>query len=208
MENISLFVLSRCAELGKKVRLQFSRAEYFSSVYWVILIFSRAEYFSSVWWWLIHTRLNNFRSIFHPFANDCYTWLNNLRSIFHPFADDWYTNLAEQSQEWLKSAIGKICTISPSCSLILRASQHFGTFFATNHSGQGCISCGTCSYPELTEDHVLTSAYENQSAPKLENRKTSPCSPCAPNLLHVLVSRIPGYHNLCSPGQGLALGFL
>ena len=40
---------------------------------------------------------------------------------------------------------------------------------------------------------------ENQSAPKLENRKTSPCSPCAPNLPHVLVSRIPGYHNLCSP---------
>ena len=40
---------------------------------------------------------------------------------------------------------------------------------------------------------------ENQSAPKLENRKTSPCSPCALNLLHVLVSRILGYHNLCSP---------
>ena len=40
---------------------------------------------------------------------------------------------------------------------------------------------------------------ENQSAPKLKNRKTSPCSPCAPNLLHVLLSRIPGYHNLCSP---------
>ena len=38
---------------------------------------------------------------------------------------------------------------------------------------------------------------ENQSAPKLENRKTSPCSPCAPNLLHV--SRTIGYHNLCSP---------
>ena len=42
---------------------------------------------------------------------------------------------------------------------------------------------------------------ENQSAPKLENRKTSPFSPCAPNLLHVLISRIPGYHNLCSPGS-------
>ena len=26
-------------------------------------------------------------------------------------------------------------------------------------SQQGCISCVTCSYPELTEDHVLTSAY-------------------------------------------------
>ena len=24
---------------------------------------------------------------------------------------------------------------------------------------QGCIFCLTCSYPELTEDHVLTSAY-------------------------------------------------
>jgi len=124
---------------------------------------------------------------------------------------------------------------------------------------QGCISCVTCSYPELTEDHVLTSACvkifrtvtrnavnkggcqkrfsgfcplrgclkekrlfltslkqicneylikfsENQSAPKLENRKTSPCSPCAPNLLHVLVSRIPGYHNLCSPGGRILPG--
>ena len=40
----------------------------------------------------------------------------------------------------------------------------------------------------------------NQSAPKLENRKTSPCSPCAPNLLHVLVSWILGY-NLCSPAE-------
>ena len=27
------------------------------------------------------------------------------------------------------------------------------------YSTQGCISCGTCSYLELTEDHVLTSAY-------------------------------------------------
>ena len=42
---------------------------------------------------------------------------------------------------------------------------------------------------------------ENQSAPRLENRKTSPCSPCAPHLLHVLVSRILRYHNLCSPGM-------
>ena len=33
------------------------------------------------------------------------------------------------------------------------------------------------------------------------NRNTSPCSPCAPNLLHMLVSRILGYHNLCSPGS-------
>ena len=51
-----------------------------------------------------------------------------------------------------------------------------------------------------TCNEYLTKFSENQSAPKLENRKTSLCSPCAPNLLHVLVSRIPGYHNLCSPG--------
>ena len=50
-----------------------------------------------------------------------------------------------------------------------------------------------------TCNEYLIKFSENQSAPKLENRKTSPCSPCAPNLLHVLVSQIPGYHNLCSP---------
>ena len=50
-----------------------------------------------------------------------------------------------------------------------------------------------------TCNEYLIKFSENQSAPKLENRKTSPCSPCAPDLLHVLVSRIPGYHNLCSP---------
>ena len=112
---------------------------------------------------------------------------------------------------------------------------------ATTRLLQGCIFRLTCPYFELTEDHVLTSAYvrifrtvtrnavnksvwrkkdyswiildfplqtcneylfkfsENQSAPKLEIRKTSPFSPCALNLLHVLISRIPGYHNLCSP---------
>ena len=42
---------------------------------------------------------------------------------------------------------------------------------------------------------------ENQSAPRLENRKISRCSPCASNLLHVLLSRIVGQHNLCSPTQ-------
>ena len=50
-----------------------------------------------------------------------------------------------------------------------------------------------------TCNEYLIKFSENQSAPKLENRKTSPCSPCALNLLHLLVSRIPGYHNLCSP---------
>ena len=31
--------------------------------------------------------------------------------------------------------------------------------FKINRWGQGCSFCLTCSYPELTEDHVLTSAY-------------------------------------------------
>ena len=43
-----------------------------------------------------------------------------------------------------------------------------------------------------TCNEYLIKFSENQSAPKLENRKTSPCSPCAPNLLHVLLSRIVG----------------
>ena len=33
------------------------------------------------------------------------------------------------------------------------------TIAMLDHNDQGCISCLTCSYPELTEDHVLTSAY-------------------------------------------------
>ena len=45
---------------------------------------------------------------------------------------------------------------------------------------------------------------ENQSAPKLENtsvenRRTSPCSPRAPNLLNVLPSRMVGWNDLCTP---------
>ena len=47
-----------------------------------------------------------------------------------------------------------------------------------------------------TCNEYLIKFSENQSAPKLEKRKTSPC---VPNLLRVLVSRILGYHNLCSP---------
>ena len=42
---------------------------------------------------------------------------------------------------------------------------------------------------------------ENQSAPKLENRKTSPCSPCAPNILDVLPSRMVGWNKLCNPAN-------
>ena len=45
---------------------------------------------------------------------------------------------------------------------------------------------------------------KNQSAPKLENRRTpqwttSPCSPRAPDLLHVLPSRMVGWSELCNP---------
>ena len=39
-------------------------------------------------------------------------------------------------------------------------SKYFACLSAfREYEGQGCISCGTCSYPKLTEDHVLTSAY-------------------------------------------------
>ena len=105
---------------------------------------------------------------------------------------------------------------------------------------QGCIFRLTCSHPELTKDHVLTSAYVkifrtvtrnavnksvwrkkdcswlplNKHAMNIwlsflrirahlswRTGKTSPCSPRAPNLLHVLPSRMVGWHDLCSPGH-------
>ena len=49
---------------------------------------------------------------------------------------------------------------------------------------------------------------ENQSAPKLENRKTSSCSPRAPNLLHVLPPRMIGWNELCSLGSSLVICLL
>ena len=52
-----------------------------------------------------------------------------------------------------------------------------------------------------TCNEYLIKFSENQSAPKLENRKTSPCSPRAPNLLHVLPSRMVGWNDLCTPGR-------
>ena len=56
----------------------------------------------------------------------------------------WFYNV---NRRWLiGSSWGRwnFATIEVKCSLSLR---------------QGCIFCLTCSYPELTEDHVLTSAY-------------------------------------------------
>ena len=78
---------------------------------------------------------------------------------------------------------------------------------------------------ELTKDHVLNMQWislfkhqpehgsprtraqfsENKSAPKLENRKKSPCPPRAPNLLHVLPSRMVGWNELCNPGMSKCL---
>ena len=124
--------------------------------------------------------------------------------------------------------------IKPKFQPLIRFCQglsiRYAITFGSEPPTQGCIFRLTCSHPELTEDHVLTSAYvrifrnvtrnavnkcwkekrlfltslkqtcneylikfsENQSSPEFENRKTSPYSPCAPNLLHVLVSWILG----------------
>ena len=59
---------------------------------------------------------------------------------------------------------------------------------------QGCLKEKRLFLTSLKQtcNEYLIKFSGNQSAPKLENRKTSPCSPCAPNLLH-------GYRNLCSP---------
>ena len=50
-------------------------------------------------------------------------------------------------------------------------------------------------------------AYYTQSAPKLENRKTSPCSPRTPNSLHMLPSRMVGWNELCNPDLDIIESF-
>ena len=50
-----------------------------------------------------------------------------------------------------------------------------------------------------TCNEYLIKFSENQSALKLENRKTSPRSPHAPNLLQMLPSRMVGWNELCNP---------
>ena len=42
----------------------------------------------------------------------------------------------------------------------------------------------------------------------VENRRTSPCSPRAPNLLHVLPSRMVGWNDLCTPEFLITIIFL
>ena len=45
----------------------------------------------------------------------------------------------------------------------------------------------------------------NHIGPKFRNRKTSPCSPRAPNLLHVLPSRMVVWNEICNPALNVPL---
>ena len=60
-----------------------------------------------------------------------------------------------------------------------------------------------CSWLPLNKHamNIWLSTLRIRAHLKLENRKTSSCSPRAPNLFHVLPSRMVGWHNLCSPEQ-------
>ena len=65
----------------------------------------------------------------------------------------WNVTLAFYEQFWClcwfgRDDIAKIWILSSLAKMMIMA-----------YDDQGCISCGTCSYPKLTEDHVLTSAY-------------------------------------------------
>ena len=57
---------------------------------------------------------------------------------------------------------------------------------------------------QQTCNEYLIRLSEHQRAPKLENKKTCPCSPRAPNLLHVLPSRMAGWIKLCNPDYNYA----
>ena len=108
----------------------------------------------------------------------------------------------------LCGSVGFLPVMVPVVTVIMVCGGYYNSLEVQHTSNQGCIFRLTCSHPashltslKQTCNEYLIKFSENQSAPKLENRKTSPCSPCAPNLPHVLLSRIPGYHNLCSPGE-------
>ena len=55
------------------------------------------------------------------------------------------TRFRTQQKPFMKTKIFSCCYVS----------------ISRYYQRQGCISCGMCSYPELTKDHVLTSAYVN-----------------------------------------------
>ena len=65
------------------------------------------------------------------------------------------------SWDWVQVAMGFVPEICFDwCVLLLHAWLEL--YIRWKHPPhQGCISCGMCSYPELTKDHVLTSAYVN-----------------------------------------------
>ena len=71
------------------------------------------------------------------------TLCNTLRQVYGPDAFCWVSRIGWQV--WSSFTI-----------VLLVKSENKQWDIGTV---QGCISCGTCSYPELTEDHVLTSAY-------------------------------------------------
>ena len=58
-------------------------------------------------------------------------------------------------QAWLAGS-GDLSDVS-ACRMMILKVRFLGHPVVVEE--QGCISCGTCSYLELTEDHVLTSAY-------------------------------------------------
>ena len=82
---------------------------------------------------------------------------------------------------------------------------------------QGCIFRLTCSHPELTEDHVLTSAYvkifrtvtRNAVNKSVWRKKDCFWLPLNKHAMNIWLSSLrirahlswrTGYHNLCSPG--------
>ena len=68
---------------------------------------------------------------------------------------------------WSLFVIGRCLLLVVVCCCLLFVVGHWSLFVVGRWSffvigrrlSQGCISCGTCSYPELTEDHVLKSVY-------------------------------------------------
>ena len=104
------------------------------------------------------------------------------------------------------------------CSIIIKADidkhKHKQTSTSTDVTGVhfsfdvllSWTNLGSCAHKcvSLKEKRLFLTSLkqtcnEYQSAPKLERRKTYPCSQRAPNLLHVLPSRMVGWNKYYNP---------
>ena len=73
------------------------------------------------------------------------------------FTENWQAD----ALQWKKHFVILLARFRKEAQFKSLKSRQRSSLLERHSRKQGCISCLTCSYPELTKDHVLTSAYVN-----------------------------------------------